>query len=238
MRPSLAASALILAIVLTASAAHAAPDLFPKIGANKFSDKIKIISSLESQEESAQNSISSPPGQIRMPSDEAIDSIGNEFQRSSECAAFLRDFADFLASAPPDASRRVSFTAISNRYDGLATYASGWLYYDDYSNALTGEGFQHFNRFADYPYPAPPNCPFGPQTDTVLGISIDVNNGIAQMTQKVMNKQDNKVPPIESEVLEENSWTIALQCENGVLYGFTDASPPEMFVISLRKIDG
>lgn len=235
MRPSLATSALILAIVLTASAAHAAPDLFQKVGANKFSDKIKIINSLESQEESAQDSIS-PPVQIRMPSDEAMESIGDEFQRSSECTAFLRDSADFLTSAPSDASRRVSFTAISNRYDGLATYASGWLYYDDYADALTGEGFQHFNRFTDYPYTAPPNCPFGPQTNTVLGISIDVNNGIAQMTQKVMNTQDNKAAPIESEVLEENSWTIALQCENGVLYGFTDASPPEMFVISLKKI--
>jgi hypothetical protein len=237
MKPSLAALALILAIVLTASAAHAAPDLFSKIGANKFSDKIKIIDSLESQEESAQDSIY-PPVQVKMPSDEVIDSMGNEFQRSSDCAALLRDFADFLANAPSDASRRVSFTAISNRYDGLATYASGWLYYDDYSDALTGEGYQHFNRFTDYPYPAPPNCPFGPQTNNVLGISIDVNNGIAQMTQRVMNNQDNKAAPIESEALEENSWIVALQCENGVLYGFTDASPPEMFVISLKKIDG
>lgn len=238
MRPSLAISALILAVVLIASAAHAAPDLFQKIEANKLSDKIRIIDSLESQEESAQDSITPPPVQVRMPSDEAIDSMGDEFQRSAECAAFLRDFADFLANALPDASRRVSFTAISNRYDGLATYASGWLYYDDYSDALAGEGYRHFNRFTDYPYPAPPNCPFGPQTNNVLGISMDVNNGIAQMTQKVMNKQDSKAAPIEPEVLEENSWTVALQCENGVLYGFTDASPPEMFVISLKKIDG
>jgi hypothetical protein len=237
MRPSLAILTVILAIVLIASTAHAAPDLFPKIGANKFSDKIKIVDSLESQEDGIQDTIS-PPVQIRMPSDKAIDSMGDEFQRSSECAALLRDFADFLANAPPDASRRVSFTAISNRYDGLATYASGWLYYDDYYYALTGEGYQHFNRFTDYPYPAPPNCPFGPQTNNVLGISIDVNNGIAQITQKVISKQDDKAAPIESEVLEESSWSIALQCENGVLYGFTDASPPEMFVISLKKIDG
>jgi len=72
----------------------------------------------------------------------------------------------------------------------------------------------------------------------LLGISIDIDSGVAQMTQKVMNKQDSKAAPIESEVLEEKSWSIALQCENGVLYGFTDASPPEMFVISLRMIDG
>lgn len=237
MRPSLAVSALILAIVLAVSAVHAAPDLLQRSTAIKLSDNIKIINSLESQEESAQDSISQPV-QVRMPSDEAMESVGDEFQRSSECAAYLSDFADFLANAPPDASRRVSFTAISNRYDGLATYASGWLYYDDYSDALTGEGYQHLNRFTDYPYPALPNCPFGPQTNNVLGISIDIESGIAQMTQKVMNKQDSKAAPIEPEVLEENSWSIGLQCENGVLYGFTDASPPEMFVISLRKIDG
>lgn len=237
MKYSLAISTLILIIILAAGAAFAAPDLMQRNGAFKLSDRINIISSPESLEESVQDPIASPD-QIRMPSDKTMDSIGDEFQRATKCAAFLRDFADFLASASPGVPRRVSFTAVSNRYDGLATYTSGWMYYDGYADTLVGDARQYSNRYTDYPHPSQPICPFGQQTNTMLKISIDVSNGMTTITQKIENPQDKKTAPMNPEVLVENTWNAAMQCENGVLYGFTDASPPEMFAISLSKVDG
>lgn len=236
MRFLIAALALILAVCLAANAAYAAPGQLFKNGAFRLSENIRVVNVTEDRGGNARNSFASPV-QVEAPSKETFDSIAEEAERSSACASFLESYTDFLAGDPSGSSRRVYFTAISNRYDGLATYASGQLYYDPYSGLLTGEGRQYLNSYTDYPYPAVPTCPFGPESNRVLGISIDMSNGMAVVSQKVMTPQDKKAAPKEPEVLEEKAWTIALKCENGVLYGFGDASPQEMFVISLRKAE-
>ncbi len=194
MRFLIASLALILAVCLAANAAYAAPGQLFKNGAFRLSENIRIINVSEDRGGNGRESFASPV-QVEAPSKETLDSIAEEAERSSACASFLESYTDFLAGDSSGSSRRVYFTAISNRYDGLATYASGQLYYDPYSGLLTGEGRQYLNSYTDYPYPAVPTCPFGPESNRVLGISIDASNGMAIISQKVMNPQDKRLLP-------------------------------------------
>lgn len=232
MRSISLALALLLVFCLASNAVHASAGIQLENGM-KLSENIRKID-LGGQTSSGQNSpvMGSPVSQIpaQKPSDELVDAMAN----AARCAAFLRDYANFLSNYP---SGKVSFTAISNRQDGRATYAYGWLSYDASAETLTGEGTQLSNGYADGMYAAPPMYPFDPKNSMQLRITIDVNDCQATLVSQKAPEASAKIPQGQTEgsTVVEN---IALQYDNGVLYGFTESSPSSMFVMALNKIEG
>lgn len=226
------ALALLLVFCLASSAVHASAGIQLENGM-KLSENIRKID-LGGQTSSGQNSPATGSQVLQIPSQKPSDDLVDAMANAARCAAFLRDYADFLSNYP---SGKVSFTAISNRQDGRATYAYGWLSYDASAETLTGEGTQLSNGYTDGIYTVPPMYSFDPKNSMQLHITIDVNNGWATLVSQKAPEASAKIPQGQTEgsIVVEN---VAFQYDNGVLYGFSESSPSPMFVMALSKIEG
>ena len=139
---------------------------------------------------------------------------------------FITTYEDYLFYTPPDKRRMVSFSAISNQPDGVATYSHGNMNYDVNAGTLTGQGSQYFsNRLWAFPVPGEitiPKYPFNPNITDTLRLTLGINGAPATLT--LLSKGNTQE-------------TIRLQFSNNVLYGFTNTSPAALFVISLQKFE-
>lgn len=117
----------------------------------------------------------------------------------------------------------VFFQVISNRKDGIATYAAGALSLNKATGILSGNGPEYYNnRLWNYPatgnYISVPQYPFDPKKTDNLILTLDPSQGTATIT-------------LPGNVVQN----LGIQCQNGILFGFADDSAQTMYVISLTK---
>jgi hypothetical protein len=164
----------------------------------------------------------STPKMVTKPPTSTIAAAGNMIQVSN----FISTYANYLSNTPPKKLRYVTFTAISNEPDGVATYSKADMKYDKNSGTLTGDGDQYFSN-REWSPPTAANImqtiyyPFDPKKTDKLRLTLDTNSDSATLVLISHGTQE----------------TIGLQVSNNVLYGFTSTSPAAMFVISLQETE-